>query len=926
MKTSKNNFRHTALILFFLLMGYSAAFAQPANDNCSSAVSLTPGASCSNTAGTLNNATISTGPAATCVSGNLYDVWYRFTATSSSHTITISGYGSSFTRRQLVIYQGSCTGLSFVACTAVQTSGTNLSLSNTDLTPGATYYIRVIYPNTVATPITTNGTFSICVTTTNVANSPTVQVGKSYTNVSKPNGGVIQTNDILEFRSVIAVTGGVIYNNVYSDTIANGLQYIANSLKFSTNEGVKYQSGITGLVNLTDAAGDDEAVVSSSANIIRVNVPSLTRTGGQTVFQASPATTPITTASAGGGKIRSTGRPSFYSGTAIVMITYQVRVTETTGNIFTAAYGAFRYKTATGNTDDVTFPQIVRTLPRFSVYVSASNNLCASTVGLNNYTGGDFGSGTTRHDSSQLTIAPGYTWIPFASGTPNDGAFNVANNTSVNLSTNKYQPYNSSAIRVFGWWDIIGDHTNAANLDSGNFATPYGTNGGYMAVVNAAYGINNAVQKTINGLCTDTYYEFTAWFKNICPGCSCDTVGRGATSTSFKNYLVGPKNRNDSAGVTPDLTFQVDGVDYYTTGSIPYNKMWVKKGFLFRTGDTQSTATLTIRNNAPGGGGNDWVMDDIVLGTCLPSLELRPGNNPTYCMNDQVDLSVIVTSYYSNYVDYEWQRSTNGGSTWHNAPEMPGKRKYNFKFNGSVYKDTVNVPSFLSSSIANGYKYRVKTATKPGNLDNNDCSVYNSQSIFTININSTCDVLPVKLLTFNGMLQEQKAVLNWLSKGEENLQHYEIEKSTDGVNFIKIGTEKVKGAGVNAEYRYTFTDPEMLNGKVYYRLKMVAAGNASLKYSAIIHVTLYSSNNFELNNVINPFASNISFQLNAPHQETIVLQLLDIAGRLITQTRKQAIKGVNAFTLETPVLLNKGSYLLRIKTSNGSINRVIQHQ
>lgn len=924
MKTNIKCIRIAVLCITLLLAFTKDAFAQPANDNCTGSILLTPGSSCTNTTGTLNNATISTGPAATCVSGNLYDVWYRFTATSSSHTITISGYGSSYTRRQLVIYQGTCTGLSFVGCSAVQTSGSSLALSNTDLSPGTTYYVRALFPNTSATPITSNGAFNICVTGSAVANSPNVQVGKSYTNISKPSGGVIQNNDILEFRSVIAVTGGTIYNNVYSDTIPAGLQYIANSIKFSTNEGVKYQSGITGLINLTDASGDDEAVVSASSNIIRVNVASLNRSGGQTVFQAGAATAPITTSSAGGGKIRSTGRPSFYSGTAIVMITYQVRVTETTGNIFTTAYGAFRYKTATSNTDDVANPQIVRALPRFSVYVSETTNLCSSQVGLNNYTGGDFGSGATRHDSTQLTIAPGYTWGPFSGSTPNDGLFNVANNSSVNLSTNKYQPYNNSTIRVFGWWDIIGDHTNAVNQDSGNFATPYGTNGGYMAVVNAAYGINTAVQKTINGLCSDTYYEFTAWFKNICPGCSCDTVGRGATSTQFKNYLAGPKNRDDSAGVAPDLTFQIDGVDYYTTGSVPYNKRWMKKGFLFRTGDSQTSATLTIRNNAPGGGGNDWVMDDIVLGTCLPTLELRPGNNPTYCMNDQVDLSVIVTSYYNNYVDYEWERSTNGGASWNPAPEMPGKRKYNFKYNGSVYKDTVYVPSFLSNSIASGYKYRVKTATKPGNLDNNQCAVYNAQQVFTINVNSNCDVLPVQLLQFTGFVQQGNGILNWSSSTEENLLHYEIEKSLDGVHYKNIGVEKAKKSSIKNQY--TFTDLEGLAGKAYYRLKMVSFVKNTYKYSSVLQLASYSLNRFELKNVINPFNTTVSFQLVAPGSETVEIQMLDVTGRIIKQIKTEIRRGINAITIETPAFLKKGTYFIQIQTSCGMISQMMQSQ
>lgn len=907
----------TALLLFSQNL-----FAQPANDNCAGVVNLTPGASCTNTAGTLNNATISTGIPLGCATGSLYDVWYSFTATSSNQTIAISGFGTSFTRQQLVIYQGTCTGLSIVACTALQIGGSNLSLNNTDFSPGTLYYVRVIFPNTSATPITTNGGFQICVTSTSVTNTPIVQVGKSYTNLSKPTGGVIQNNDVLEFRSVIAVSGGVIYNNVYSDTIQAGLTYIANSIKFSTNEGLKYQSGITGLVNLTDATGDDEAVVTS--NIIRVNVGSLTRTGGQTVFQAAPGITPITYASAGGGKIRSNGRPSFYGGTTIVMVTYEARVTAATATVFTTANGAFRYKTATSNTNDITFPQILAPVPKFSVYVSATTNLCQSTVGLNNYSGGDFGTGATRHDSSQLTIAPGYTWTPFSSGSPNDGQFNVANNTSVNLSTGKFQAYQNNSIRVFGWWDVIGDHTNAVNQDSGNLAAVYGTNRGYMAVVNANYAINNAVQKTITGLCTDTYYEFTSWFKNICPGCSCDTVGRGATSTQFKNYLLGPKNRDDSAGVAPDLTFQVDGVDYYTTGSVAYNKRWMKKGFLFRTGASQNTATLTIRNNAPGGGGNDWVMDDIVLGTCLPTLQLRPGYNPSYCLNGQVDLSVIVTSFYNNYIFYEWERSTNGGSTWFPAPELPGARTYTFTFNGSTYKDTVALPSFLATAVKNGYKYRVKTATSVANLSNNGCSVYNAAEIFTITVKTQCDVLPVQLLNFNAKLEQEHAVLNWIAKAEDNLLQYEIEKSVDGINFTTIGIVAAIGSLVS-EQDYAFTDPAFLQGKAYYRLKMIATANTTFKYSAILNLSFLSVGNFELTNLINPFASKISFQLNAPQGEKLSIELLDVTGRIIQQTMIIVQKGANIIDMSVSAPLQKGTYIIRIKTSSGYINKMIQH-
>lgn len=898
------------------------------NNECSGAINLTPGGSCTNTPGTMVGATISGGVPAGCATGNLYDVWYSFTATSSTHRVTLSSFGSNFTRRQIEVYQGTCGGLSFVTCSALSTSGSSLNLDFTDYSPGTTYYIRVIYPNTVATPIATNGTFNICVTTTNVSLTVKVQTGKSYTNVTRPTGGVVQIGDVLEFRNVIAVgdwsASGSIYNTTFHDTLPAGLSYVANSIRFTTNEGLQYESGITGAISLTDASGDDEAVY--SGGVIRVNVGSLTRDGGvtlanrQLVYQGSPAVTPITYASAGGGKIHQRGRPSQFGSFCLIVVRYQATVTAATGSTFTTSNGAFRYKTSTSSTDDITFPQTVVSFPRYSVYVSAENTLCQTSVGINTYTNGNFGSGTTRHDSTQLTLAPDYIWSPFINGAPGDGYFSVVNNTSEDLSTNKFAPLPSTTARIFDVWDIIGDHTGASNADSGNLAVPYGTDGGYMAVVNAAYGINTAVQRNITGLCGDTYYEFSAWFKNICAACSSDSTGRTFNAgAAFKSYLPA-KSLNDSAGVSPDVTYTIDGVDYYTSGNIIYDKRWVKKGFLFKTGPAQTSVSLTIRNNAPGGGGNDWAVDDIGLATCLPSLAMRPSNTPSYCLNGSINMSVIVNTFYDNYQYYQWERSTDGGTNWAAAPELPGVQSYSYVFNGTSYLDTVNYPTIVATALKNGYKYRIKTATSLANLSSSSCSVYNTVDVITITVNSGCTVLPVELLQFNAQLKNGYTELKWQSKQEQDLQKYEVERSTDGKNFVRIGTVDAKG-GIDAR-SYTFNDTNPVTGKVYYRLQLLSAQNT--KYSNVLSVTGELGNSFELTNLVNPFTSKISFQLTVPQSEVIEVNLLDAAGKIVYQTKMNANKGTNAMNVEAPSNIQKGNYLLRVLSKQGIVNKVIQ--
>ncbi len=905
----------------------------PANDACASAITLTPGATCTpaNTVtGTMTNATQTAGvPANTCLNSDGYDVWYRFTATAFAQSINLSNIGTGFTHtgapnfwysRMVSVYTGTCPGAGLVPVTCGEdwsTSGNSYALTYDNFIPGTTYYVRISHPswNPAMGP---NGNFDICIT--NIL--PTVQTGKSYTNISKPTGGVIQTGDILEFRSVISVSNAAIYRTIFNDTIAAGLTYVPNSVKFTTSEGLGSPSGLNGSYSLTDGSNADEVFV--SGNMIKVNMATLTRSGGQTTYVNSAATA-YNQATAGGGEMRPNGRPSLFRGNCLLVVTYRATVTASAGTDITTNYGAFRYKTTTNSTDDIAFPPTVNSLNRSTIAVRIPESLCQTSLGLNVYSNGNFGSGTTRHDSTQMTIVPGYIWDIFSTTSGiDDGEFSVVNNTSTDGSTNKHVAIVDSR-RMHTVFDIIGDHTNAANPDSGNYAAPRGTNGGYMAVVNAAYGINNAVQRTVTGLCSDTYYEFSAWFKNICPSCSCDSSGYShSDGVLFKPYIPA-KTVLDSAGVMPDLTFTLDGLDYYTTGPIPYNKIWMKKGFVFKTGPSQTSVTLTVRNNASGGGGNDWAIDDIGFATCLPSLQMTPTNNPTYCINGQINMGVIVTTSYNNYVRYKWERSTDGGTTWLPAPELPGEQLFTYTPVGSVYKDTVAYPSILANSGMNGYKYRIKTATTSANLNDPlaTCAIYNTVDVLTVNVNPSCNVLPVQLLNFNAQLKNGYTELKWAAKQEQDLQRYEIERSNDGRNFTKIGTMAARGA-VTAEENYVTNDPVAVTAKVYYRLKLISS--AGHQYSNQLMVTANQLNQFELTNLVNPFSTKVSFQLTVVQKELVDVQLTDATGRPVWQAKVNANKGTNAISFTIPQHLQTGSYLLRVSSKEGVINKIIQKQ
>ncbi|HCA06628.1 MAG TPA: hypothetical protein DEO71_05485 [Chryseobacterium sp.] len=154
----------------------------PANDNCANAVPLSVGVLLT---GTTEGASQSTETAPTCsATGINDDVWYSFTATETTHLITIN-YTDNATAAQ--VYSGSCGSLTAVACASGGFGNSNLLLQN--LTAGQVYYLRV-YSST-STPGTVSN-FSIFITTPTVPSNDTCN-----TAIAIPCGGTVEGNNAL---------------------------------------------------------------------------------------------------------------------------------------------------------------------------------------------------------------------------------------------------------------------------------------------------------------------------------------------------------------------------------------------------------------------------------------------------------------------------------------------------------------------------------------------------------------------------------------------------------------------------------------------------------------------------------------------------------------------------------------------------------
>jgi hypothetical protein len=710
-----------------------------------------------------------------------------------------------------------------------------------------------------------------------------VQTGKSYINVTKgTTGGTFEPGDVLEIRSAIAVGSSLTITQVrYNDTINSNFTYMTGSLKIITNEGLSFRT-------YTDAASDDGGMFDNTAKNLRMNLGSL----------LGKVTSTVNT-STGGGTIAYNNRPSFYGNVCIMVASFQVKINAslTYGTQLTLPGGAFRY-TNGGSPVVVNFP--ANQVMLFQNLGSCSNFVGANALIENS---GSFGSGTTQNRNSSAII-PGYTFVNFSSGQPNDGYYGIANNTSASGATNNGVAKPNSS-RVFNIWDIIGDHTGAASSTAGNAAVAPGTSGGYMAVVNASYATSPAIQQTVANLCSNTYYDFSAYFRNICSLCACDSNGNGATSASFN----GPYK----PGVKPNLTFQLNGVDYYTTGDMAYTGLWEKKGFTYLTGSAENGFTLTIRNNSPGGGGNDWALDDVSLSTCEPNVDLNITPVLLGCRGVQVDFSVKVKCYFPNYTYYKWQKSTDGGATWTNTGI--GGTGTPVKISGQ-WEYSATYPSFMANQADSGQRYRVVVATTAVNLTSGSCAYSNSQSTM-LKIIDCAAILEVQLSEFSGQVINNKSNLKWSGTTENKLAAYEVERSDDGRKFIKAGSVPVHNSSNLAPYG--FIDPVEIAGPVYYRLKMVST-EGLFKYSNII-LLKNKIMPFQVLNVNNPFHNSMSVDYQVPGNGKLDCRLFDSYGKPVRELSVNAKKGAGTITLSDLNTLAAGIYTVTLIFENQAISK-----
>lgn len=184
---------------------------------------------------------------------------------------------------------------------------------------------------------------------------------------------------------------------------------------------------------------------------------------------------------------------------------------------------------------------------------------------------------------------------------------------------------------------------------------------------------------------------------------------------------------------------------------------------------------------------------------------------------------------------------------------------------------------------------------------------------FSGGVSLDCIVLPVQLSLFEAEYEPNLHLvdLTWVTQTEENMSHYEVERSTDGEHYEVIGRLNAVGNS-NQETQYFTVDTDPFLGVNYYRLNQFDFDGTS-KYSEIRAVNVLDDMYDVLSLFPNPTTGLTEVIFNAYSKEDAVLSVADATGKVIEQEKIPVVKGGNRLMLNLEAY-KPGVYILSIVT------------
>lgn len=203
----------------------------------------------------------------------------------------------------------------------------------------------------------------------------------------------------------------------------------------------------------------------------------------------------------------------------------------------------------------------------------------------------------------------------------------------------------------------------------------------------------------------------------------------------------------------------------------------------------------------------------------------------------------------------------------------------------------------------------------------NGCDPYAIDTV-TLVRDTYCYALSGNFLSFKGIYKEaeDKVLLNWIVRDNENINSFYIEKSLDGIQFHKLKLMMAtRGSPGQFEYDVLDENPGPPAEPVYYRIRMNNL-NSAPRYSQVIKISAKPVAAEEVTVMPNPVKGILNIGIQSPKTAMAELALINSAGKIIVKKTEMIGQGFNMLAMSETQILPEGIYFL-VTQFNGRVFR-----
>jgi murein tripeptide amidase MpaA len=296
----------------------------------------------------------------------------------------------------------------------------------------------------------------------------------------------------------------------------------------------------------------------------------------------------------------------------------------------------------------------------------------------------------------------------------------------------------------------------------------------------------------------------------------------------------------------------------------------------------------------------------------------------TLTTKNNINLSALnapILSFWTKYeFESEWdcgkvQISTNNGTTWINlagsytkpasgkGTQVPAGVPVYDGLMANWVNEMIDLSPYASSQIKLRFELKSDGSINKDGWYIDDIGIYSYA------------IIPVELTSFSASVINESVILKWSTATELNNFGFEIQKSKDGHDWVKIGF--VNGCGsISIPSDYSFTDNNAFIGENYYRLVQIDF-DGKKKIISPIKVNFVGALSYNLaQNYPNPFNPSTAINFTIPGKNLVTLKVYDILGKEIAVLVNE-VKEAGNYTVEfNAENISSGTYFYELRSGD----------